>query len=63
MIEELKRIPKAIHVGEFTHVTPAMLEEYRIKDDSIASYRNYYKVGKAHLHAYTRRPAPIWLTA
>ena len=63
MAKALSITPKAIHVGPFTHVTPAMLEEYRIKDDSIASYRNYYRVGKAHLHAYTKRPAPAWLTA
>jgi hypothetical protein len=62
MIRELKLTPKAIYVGEFTQVTPAMLPEYIVANDSIASYRNYYRVGKAHLHAYTRRPAPTWLT-
>lgn len=61
MIGALAITPLAIHVGAFTHVTPAMLEEYRIADDSIASYRNYYLQGKSHLHKWTKREMPEWI--
>lgn len=27
----------------------------------VASYRDYYRVAKAHLHKFTNREAPVWL--
>jgi len=44
-----------------TPVTPAMPEEYLVKGDPVASYRNYYRVGKKHLHKWTKRQPPKWL--
>jgi hypothetical protein len=60
-VNTLCRLPTNIPVFYFTPVTPAMPDEYKIGGDSIASYRNYYKIGKKHLHKYTNRNAPKWL--
>jgi hypothetical protein len=38
-----------------------MLDEYKVGADSLASYRNYYKQGKVHLHKYTKREMPEWM--
>lgn len=53
--------PKNIPVGNLTPVTPAMPDEYKV-EDHVQSYRNYYKQGKSHLHKYTNRQSPDWLT-
>jgi hypothetical protein len=34
---------------------------YIISDDPIVNYRNYYKHGKANLHAWKNREAPSWI--
>jgi len=57
----LQTLPANIPVGPLTPVTPAMLDEYKVGVDSLASYRNYYKVGKTHLHKWTKREAPAWM--
>ena len=57
----LKTLPANISTGYLTPVTPAMLDEYKIGVDSLASYRNYYKVGKTHLHKWTKREMPEWM--
>lgn len=57
----LSQVPNNIPVGPLTPVTPAMLDEYKVGVDSLASYRNYYKVGKTHLHKYTKREMPEWM--
>ena len=59
--DQLSRLPKNIPTSYFTPVTPAMPEEYLVGADSVASYRNYYKNGKKHLHKWTNRPQPEWL--
>ena len=56
-------LPTNIPVGYLTPVTLAMPDEYKVGVDSLASYRNYYKQGKTHLHKWTKRQPPVWLTA
>lgn len=34
---------------------------YQKFDDPVLTYRNYYKLGKSHLHVWTRRKKPEWL--
>ncbi len=58
----LQTLPANIPVGHFTPVTPAMPDEYKVPC-SVQSYRNYYKQGKTHLHAWTKRQVPDWLAA
>jgi hypothetical protein len=50
-------IPKR---GEFTQPTPAMPDDVKVRDDSIASYRNYYIQNKAHLAKWKKRDVPQW---
>lgn len=59
----LTRLPQNIPVDYFTTPTPAMDEKYLVDKDSLKSYRNYYIHGKTHLHKWTRRNAPEWLTS
>lgn len=44
----------------FTEFALAMPDEYKV-EDAIESYRNYYAVGKQHLHNWTKREMPEWL--
>ena len=50
-------IPK--DVG-FTEPTPAMPEEYKVKNNSLQSYINYYVGAKKHLANWKKRTIPSW---
>jgi hypothetical protein len=52
--------PKNIPKGSFTQPTPAMPDIYKVVDDSIASYRNYYNGAKTHLAKWKNRNIPEW---
>ena len=56
----LKRAPNNVPQGDFTLPTPAMDDKYKVNNDVIASYRNYYVQGKSHLAAWTKRERPDW---
>ena len=45
----------------FTIMPSAMAEEYKISDDPLTNYRNYYKIGKAAMHKWTNRQPPEWI--
>lgn len=53
--------PHNLREYEMTLMPSAMAPEYIINADPVINYRNYYKVGKKNLHAYTRRDPPPWL--
>jgi hypothetical protein len=53
-------IPENISNKPFTHPTPAMPEHYRVKGDSIQSYRNYYVGDKQRMASWKTRPVPEW---
>lgn len=53
--------PFRIPTSYFTPPTPAMPDEYKVGANVLASYRNYYKNGKKHLHKYTKRAPPDWI--
>lgn len=63
--EELKALlsnpPHNIEIGYLKPLPLAMPDEYKIPNDPVGSYRNYYKYAKAHLLKYTRRDRPHWL--
>lgn len=63
MVDWLKSAPYNIPTGYLTPVTPAMPDEYKVPNDSIESYRNYYRVAKARMHKWTKREPPKWLVA
>jgi len=50
-------IPKGVG---FTEPPPAMPEEYRVKNNSIQSYINYYVGAKKHLANWKKRTIPSW---
>ena len=39
----------------------AMPDEYKISADHLECYRQYYRVGKKHLHQWTKRSPPDWI--
>jgi hypothetical protein len=63
MTKWLQYPPYNIPVGYLTPVTPAMPDEYKVPFDTVASYRNYYRVAKARMHKWTKREAPEWINA
>lgn len=62
MIFTLCKVPNNIADNPFTDPPPAMDKQYIISDNSIDNYRNYYNTGKRHLHKYTNRTVPPWIT-
>lgn len=38
----------------------AIPDVFKVKDDCIQAYRNYYKFGKLHLANWSNRPVPDW---
>jgi hypothetical protein len=59
--ELLSRTPKNIPSRGMTSFALAMPDEYKCSDP-VLSYRKYYKFGKQHLHSWTKRPTPDWIT-
>ena len=53
--------PKNLQEWDMTTMPSAMADEYKISDDPIVNYRNYYKVGKARMHSWKNRQPPEWI--
>ena len=53
--------PMNLKEWDFTVPVSAMPEKYIIGLDPVLNYRNYYKLGKAHLHTWTKRSKPDWI--
>ena len=66
LVDLLVDAPKNIKNEAFTEPTPAMPEPVKISGDSVASYRNYYKMNKQHLASWkgkiASRSVPDWFT-
>lgn len=62
LLAELARIPDGLDVAEFTAPWRAMPDEYKVGDDAIMSYRNYYVGAKARMAKWTKRETPDWFT-
>jgi len=60
LVEKLQWTPNNIPIGEFTEPTPAMPDIYKVVNDSITSYRNYYNGAKTHLAKWKNRNIPEW---
>lgn len=54
--------PYNLNDYEWTKIPSAMADEYKISDDPIINYQNYYKVGKTSLHSWKNRQPPEWIT-
>jgi len=60
MINIFKMPPNNISNKEFTEPTPAMPDIYKVSEDSIRSYINYYNGAKQHLAQWKNRQIPDW---
>jgi hypothetical protein len=57
----LAKTPDNIPVGlRESDPTPAMPDDVKIPNNSLASYRNYYTKNKTHLANWKKRPVPEW---
>jgi hypothetical protein len=59
----LRRAPRNIAAGDRTQFALAMGEEFKVTDDPIASYKNYYLGPKAAFAVWTNRQPPAWFAA
>jgi hypothetical protein len=57
----LQSPPFALKEYDMTVMPSAMAGEYKISDDPLVNYRNYYKVGKVRMHKWTNRQPPEWI--
>jgi hypothetical protein len=53
--------PSLLHGTELTPFALAMDHEFKVGDDAVASYRNYYTLRKQAMHKWTNRDRPEWL--
>lgn len=57
----LQSPPKKLEAWDWTPMPSCMPEEYQISDNPVENYRQYYRIGKKHLHKWTNREPPEWL--
>ncbi len=57
----LRHSPFKIKQDLRTTMPSCMDAEYKISEDPIENYRNYYREGKKHLHNWKRRSPPEWI--
>ena len=61
LVASLAKLPKNIPIGEFTPPTPAMPDEYKVSNDVLKSYHNYYNGAKVRMFAWKKRQPPNWI--
>jgi len=54
------KCPKQIIKVELTPFAQAMPEQYKIKDNAVEAYRNYYLNEKKDICKWTKREKPEW---
>lgn len=57
----LQSPPNNLKEWDWTPMPSAMADEYKISDDPLTNYRNYYKIGKSNMHKWTNRKPPEWI--
>lgn len=58
----LTTLPKSIRTFPMTAIALAMPDEFKVSCP-VASYRNYYRFGKQHLHKWKDREVPWWINS
>jgi hypothetical protein len=62
LLDALKQLPRNVpRLINRTPIPSCMDAKYIISEDAVENYRNYYKIGKAHLHSWKLREAPEWI--
>lgn len=59
---DIQSPPHNLKEWDMTPMPSCMDEQYKIGEDPIANYRNYYKYGKASMHNWKKREAPEWIS-
>lgn len=59
--KELVMAPRCIDQEGKSKPPLCMPDEFKISDHPVISYREYYKIGKLHLHKWTKREKPQWI--
>jgi len=54
--------PHNLQNFDMTEMPCAMPDEYKVSGNPVESYRNYYRIGKAHIHAWKNRKPPAWIS-
>lgn len=57
----LQSPPNNLRDWDWTTMPSAMAEEYKISDDPLVNYRNYYKKGKTRMFSWKKRQPPEWI--
>ena len=57
----LQSPPNNLKESDMTTMPSAMADEYKISDDPLTNYRNYYIIGKSRMHKWTNRQQPEWI--
>lgn len=57
----LQSPPHNLKARDMTPMPSAMADEYKISNDSLTNYRNYYRIGKVSMHKWTNRQPPEWI--
>lgn len=60
LIPYLDNLPKNIKFGELTLMPQCMPDQYKVPEDSIQAYHNYYIGDKQRFAVWTNRPIPDW---
>lgn len=60
--DHLSMTPRNIPQGPLQPFAVAMDPKYIVSTDPVVNYRNYYKQGKTHLHKWTKREIPVWMS-
>jgi len=58
----LRNPPKNIAAGDLTTFPQAMGDEFKVTNDPVAAYRNYYLGPKAEFARWTNRAVPTWFS-
>ena len=58
LLQTLQNIPTNISNLPFTEPTPAMPDEYKVVNDSVQSYKNYYLGAKTKMFSWKNREVP-----
>jgi hypothetical protein len=57
----LQSPPNNLKRYEATPMPSAMADEYKVSNDPLTNYRNYYRLGKVSMHKWTNRQPPEWI--
>lgn len=60
MLAPLLNAPNNIPIVDWQDPPQAMPEDVKILGDSVAAYRNYYRVHKARFATWKNREVPVW---